>query len=430
MKFEKTEVWGFEHAIRGMRNPLESWDKSDSGYGCYDGAMSFCKGCDSEKNKYCQCKEFVIGKNDLELMQRLIRAGSEHRKFLRQIIVSVDITAPSYFMAELDTYKVGTTRNSTSMQHKGTSHRYTIDDFEVDEQIKEVLRLKEKEYPDLFYPYETTEYKIYTCENGRQYEVYKNGRVFSLPFSYTDTKGRTRNFEKREVIPSKTRAGYFELRLGGRNCEKWLLHRLIAYVWVDNPNNNATVDHLDGNKANNSIENLEWASLEENIKREWENGLVEFDLQTAYKKWKISSKIMPDVKLKIQKLYQEGKTQKELAEMFDVSQSQVSVIVRNAKNTSDNQELFEHCWYWEKLIENLNILRDKYLETKDYKYFRLIRQLMPMSYLYKSTITMNYENLLSMVHQRKNHKLTEWSIDFINWVKTLPYAEELLFLEK
>ena len=200
MKFERTDVWGFEHAIRGMRNPLESWDKSDS--------------------------EFIvsiIGKNDLELMQKLICAGSEHRKFMRQIMVSVDITAPSYFMAELDTYKIGTTRNSTSMQHKGTSHRYTIDDFEVDGQIKDVLREKTKEYQDLFYSYETQEYKIYTCKNGRQYEVYKNGRIFALPFLYTDTYGRTRNFEKREVFPSKTRTGYFEINIGGRDCERWLL---------------------------------------------------------------------------------------------------------------------------------------------------------------------------------------------------------------
>lgn len=413
MKFENTEVWGFEHAIRGMRNPLESWDKSDSYWG----------------NDEYSLESYVLGKNDLELMQKLIKAGSEHRKFMRQIFVSVDITAPSYFIAELDTYKVGTTRNSTSMQHKGTSHRYTIDDFEVDEQIKEVLREKIKEYEDLSYPYETQEYKIYTCKNGRQYEVYKNGRIFALPFSYTDTYGRTRNFEKREVFPSKTRTGYFEINIGGRNCERWLLHRLVAYVWLDNSNNYTTIDHLDGNKANNSIENLEWVSLEENVKREWEKGLVEIDLQKAYKNWKASSKIMPDIKLKIQKLYQEGKSQKELAEMFDVSSGQVSVIVRNAKNTSDNQELFEHCWYWEKLIENLNVLRDKYLETKDYKYFKLIRQLMPMGYLYTSTITMNYENLLNIcsVGQRRFHKLTEWSVDFINWAKTLPYAEELIF---
>jgi predicted transcriptional regulator len=140
---------------------------------------------------------------------------------------------------------------------------------------------------------------------------------------------------------------------------------------------------------------------------------------------------MPDVKLKIQKVHQEGKSQKELAETFGVSQSQVSVIVRNVKNTSDNQELFEHCWYWEKLIENLNVLRDKYLETKDYKYFRLIRQLIPMSYLYKSTITMNYENILNMYHQRcvHPHKLSEWSVIFKAWVESLPYANELIIGE-
>lgn len=429
MKFENTDVWGFEHAIRGMRNPLESWEKSDS-FDCNEDDIdcNFCLKCPIEKTCLDYQEKIIIGKNDLELMQKLIRAGSEHRKFMRQIMVSVDVTAPSYFMAELDTYKIGTVRNSTSMQHKGVAHRYTIDDFEVDEEIKEVLRIKEKEYPNIFYPYETQEYKLYTCENGRQYEVYKNGRIFALPFSYVDTKGRIRSFEKREVTPSKMKAGYFEIHIGGRNGEKWLLHRLVAYVWLDNPNNYTTVDHLDGNKANNSVENLEWVSLEENIKREWENGLVDFDLQTAYKKWKTSSKVFPDVKLKIQELHRQGKSQKELAEMFDVSQSQISVIVRKAKNSSDNQELFEHCWYWENLIESLNILRDKYLETKDYKYFRLIRQLMPMSYLYTSTITMNYENLLTMVHQRKNHKLSEWSIDFINWARSLPYAEELLFM--
>lgn len=138
MKFEYTDVWGFEHAIRGCRNPLESWEKSDSDWETH---------VDYNKNEVYT--KFAIGQNDLKLMQKLIKAGSEHRKFLRQIMVSVDITAPSYFMAELDTYKVGTTRNSTSMQHKGTSHRYTIDDFEVDEQIKEVLRERVKEYEDL-----------------------------------------------------------------------------------------------------------------------------------------------------------------------------------------------------------------------------------------------------------------------------------------
>lgn len=430
MKFEKTEVWGFEHALRGMRNPMNSWDKSDS-FDCDDADMgidgSYCRNCPLKKNCLDIKDRFVIGENDMKLAQSLIKAGEPHRKFLRQIFVAVDITAPAYFMAELDTYKIGVTRNSSSFQHKGTSKRFEIDDFEVDDEIKEVLRIKNNEFPDLFYSYETNEFKIYTTENGRQYKVYKNGRVFALPFFYTDTMGRTRDFPEKECVPSKTKSGYFELNIGGRNSERWLLHRLIAEVWLDNPNNFRTVDHKDGNKANNCVENLEWVTLEENIKREW-NNFEGFDLQKKYKNWKISSKINPADRLKIKDLYSKGYSQKQLSEIFEISQSQISVICKDYDSTSENRELFECCWYWEQVLDILNVLRDKYLETKDYKYFRLIRQLLPQSYLYHSTITMNYENVLNMVHQRKNHKLTEWSESFIEWARSLPYAGELLFL--
>lgn len=104
IKFEHPEVWGWEHAIRGMRNPLNSWDKSDSAGD-------------------------QLGQNDLSLMRRLIRAGSSHRKFLRQIFVSVDITAPLYWWKEYDTYKVGTVANSCSTMHKITAKEFTLDDF-------------------------------------------------------------------------------------------------------------------------------------------------------------------------------------------------------------------------------------------------------------------------------------------------------------
>ena len=212
MKFEKTEVWGFEHAIRGMRNPLESWDKSDS---CYIGKRFNA--------------QFHIGKNDLVLMQKLIKAGSEHRKFLRQIFVSVDITAPLYFFKELDTYKVGTVANSTSTMHKLASTPITIDCFEMG------------------------------------------------------------NFE--------------DLRM--------------------------------------------------------------FDISTV----------------------------------------------------------------WEILIFDLERLRKLYNETKDKRYWKELIRLLPESWLQKRTITMNYENILNMYRQRKSHKLTEWSKSFCDWVKTLPYAEELICLE-
>ena len=117
MKFEKTEVWGFKHAIRGMRNPMSSWERSDSLI---------------EKEFEGQLE---IGKNDMKLAQTLIKAGSEHRKFLRQIFVSVDITAPLYWWKEFDTYKVGTVVNSTpaSTMHKLISTPITKDSFEMDD---------------------------------------------------------------------------------------------------------------------------------------------------------------------------------------------------------------------------------------------------------------------------------------------------------
>ena len=120
MKFENTEVWGFRHALRGMRNPKESWSKSDS---------RFIKDVDVDGF----IETINIGKNDLELVQKLIKAGSEHRKFLRQIFVSVDITAPLYWWKEFDTYKIGTVSNSTSTMHKLASTPITMDCFEMDD---------------------------------------------------------------------------------------------------------------------------------------------------------------------------------------------------------------------------------------------------------------------------------------------------------
>lgn len=240
MKFEKTEVWGFGHAIRGMRNPLESWYKSDSDY-CFN---MDCEDCAIEvinkEDCYMNPSEFVIGKNDLALMQRLIKAGSEHRKFLRQIMVAVDITAPMYFFSEFDTYKVGTVANSTSKMHKLASTPITKDCFEMGD------------------------------------------------------------FE--QVTFTRDSAGI-------------------------------------------------------------------------------------DIKLSTQ-------------------------------NT------------WNGILADLEALRQKYLETKDKRYWKELLRLLPESWLQKRTITMNYENVLNMIHHRSHHKLTEWSVDFINWAKTLPYANELLFLEK
>lgn len=255
MKFEKTEVWGFEHAIRGMRNPLNSWDKSDSCYLTVNEIVGHP--CDNGLQK-----EFVAGENDLKLMQKLIRAGSEHRKFLRQIIVSVDITAPMFWWSEFDTYKVGTTANSTSKMHKLASTPITLECFETDDYDGSI-----------------------EIENGIDYSG-------DTPFEWKCT--------------------------------------------ID--------DVIDFNETR----------------------------------------------------YDEDHT----------------------------------------LIGFLERLRQKYLETKDKKYWKELLRWLPTSWLQTRTVTMNYENILSMYRQRKNHKLNEWSgldnpenPNFVAWVKSLPYADELICIE-
>lgn len=125
IKIEKAEVYGFEHAIRGMRNPMNSWERSDScemtvaeivGHPCNDGLQ----------------KEFVVGENDISLMEKLAKAGSVHAKYRRMIVVWVDITAPLYFWKEFDTYKVGTVANSCSTMHTIADKPFDISDFSID----------------------------------------------------------------------------------------------------------------------------------------------------------------------------------------------------------------------------------------------------------------------------------------------------------
>lgn len=112
LKVERAGVMNLENAMRGARNPLNSWDRMDSGY-----------------NK---AGEYVLGERDLDLARRLCAAGSDHRKFLRQILVTMDITAPLYWWKEFDTYKVGTVANSTSTMHKLHARPLALEDFSTD----------------------------------------------------------------------------------------------------------------------------------------------------------------------------------------------------------------------------------------------------------------------------------------------------------
>ena len=211
MKFENTEVWGFEHALRGMRNPKNSWNKSDSHYEY-----------DNQRDCVTKDADFVIGENDMKLAQTLIKAGSEHRKFMRQIFVSVDITAPLYWWAEYDTYKVGTVANSTSKMHTITNNSITLDCFEIDDYEK-----------DLFMYYEHSDVKdmvadiVRNCETLRQrYLETKDKRYWKelirwLPESWLQKRTVTMTYENLLAMCSKGQRRF---------------HKLNEWSGQDNPN--------------------------------------------------------------------------------------------------------------------------------------------------------------------------------------------------
>lgn len=230
MKFENIRVYNFENALRGMRNPLASWKKIDSEFGVRSRVEVPEGAVITHEYENGLCEYAKIGPNDMGLAKRLIAGGSEHRKFLRQIFVTVDITAPLLWWKEADTYKVGTVANSTSTMHKLASTPITLDCFELGDYSPELDMIDD--------------------------------------------------------IPLGLRVDSF--------------------------------------------------------------------------------------------------------------------------------------------LDDLEQMRQKYLMTNDKRYWKELVRWLPNGWLQTRTVTMNYENLLSMYHQRRNHKLTEWSIDFINFIKSLPYASDFL----
>ena len=167
LKVERISVLNFENAIRGARNPLNSWDRMDSYY--------------DEKGNY------ILGENDLALAAKLAKAGSDHRKYLRQIIVSMDITAPLYWWKEFDTYKVGTVANSTSTMHKIQAKEFSRDDFSADRMSEDCLAVLDSVIAYL----ESERCKF----NETKDRAHWHNMIQLLPSSYNQMRTVTMNYE-------------------------------------------------------------------------------------------------------------------------------------------------------------------------------------------------------------------------------------------
>lgn len=213
IKIENVNVSGWEAAIRGMRNPMNSWEKSDSGYGCTErktwGEKEYgkllCVNCGTTYESHCICtsvngRNFVIGDNDLSLMKRLAKAGTDHRKFLRMINVTMDITAPLYWWKEFDTYKVGTVSNSCSTMHKIAAKEFTLEDFSCEHLITQA---KDKfknivdalnGYRDIFVNWEKQDELIQRAFEYNKKQVWWQ-MIQLLPSSYNQRRTVMLNYE-------------------------------------------------------------------------------------------------------------------------------------------------------------------------------------------------------------------------------------------
>ena len=178
-----------QFVIEGMRNPMNSWDKSDSHVCRQDG--SFCMECE-HKNYYC------LGENDQSLMQKLSYAGTDHRKFMRMMPVFVRITAPLYWWKEADTYKIGTVANSCSTMHKIQEKEFTLDDFScehLDIRTKALLEVTIKilnDYRKLYIEYNPDDFEIKGCPSKK--DIWWQ-MIQSLPSSYNQTRNVMLNYE-------------------------------------------------------------------------------------------------------------------------------------------------------------------------------------------------------------------------------------------
>lgn len=384
IKIENAEVFGWDAAIRGMRNPMNSWHKSDSFYNCIIDAIA-------------GMPDYCVGEEDLNLMRKLTKSGDDHGKFLRMINVTCDIVAPLYWWSEYDTYKVGTVANSCSKMHKLLAKPFEMSDFSFDK-----------------LPGYKTEVKQFRPPIDEETEIW---RKYDVDYDVSN-QGRIRH-GSRILSGSLHKDGYIFVTLHGK---QYPLHRLIAKKWSDGYDVTKEVNHKDGNKQNNFADNLEWVTRSQNQKHAVDSGLQPKPAST-YK-----GKFTAEQREQIKQEWDSGKySRRELARKYSVSHTCINDIINDKYKYAESVNLYEEVA--RPLVDTLNELRDAWLdcdsEADKKKIWYSIIQLLPESYNQKRTVQLNYQVLKNMYNSRYNHKLDEW-VMFCKWmIEELPYFNDI-----
>ena len=374
IKIENIDVYGWDAAIKGARNPKNSWHLMDS---CYNNG------------------EFEIGENDYDLLRRLTMAGPEHRKWNRMVTVSMDITAPMYWFSEYDTYKVGTVANSTSKMHKLLSKPFEMSDFSFDH-----LTGYKNEVKQFIPPID---------ELNEEWKDIQYGYKIS-------NQGRVKNPQGKILGGSTHKDSYRFVTIKGKQIP---IHRIVAENFIENKYDKPFVNHKDGNKMNNSVDNLEWVTQQENIQHSYKNKLQPSTVKT-YK-----GKFTDEQRQQIKDEYNNTDiSRRQLALKYNVSHTCICDIINDKYKYADKVNTYEEVA--RPLVDTLNELRDMWFreedETVKKEIWYNILQLLPNSYNQKRTVHLNYEVLGTIYHQRRHHKLDEWHV-FCDTIKTLPYSE-------
>ena len=374
IKIENIDVYGWDAAIRGARNPKNSWHLMDSGY---------------------NNGEFEIGENDYKLLKNLTIAGPEHRKWNRMVTVTMDITAPMYWFSEYDTYKVGTVANSTSKMHKLLSKPFEMSDFSFDH-----LTGYKNEVKQFIPPID---------ELNEEWKDIQYGYKIS-------NQGRVKNPQGKILGGSTHKDSYRFVTIKGKQIP---IHRIVAENFIENKYDKPFVNHKDGNKMNNSVDNLEWVTQQENIQHSYKNKLQPSTVKT-YK-----GKFTDEQRQQIKDEYNNTDiSRRQLALRYNVSHTCICDIINDKYKYADKVNTYEEVA--RPLVDTLNELRDMWFreedETVKKEIWYNILQLLPNSYNQKRTVHLNYEVLGTMYKQRRHHKLSEW-VEFCDTIKTLPYSE-------